>query len=49
MKPPTTYKAFILTASGKRVEGQGKTMMAACLDAKAKAEAQAKAKTGGAK
>jgi hypothetical protein len=49
MKPPTTYKAFILTSSGKKVEGYGKTMMAACLDAKAKAEAQDKAKTGGAK
>lgn len=48
MKQPL-YKAFILTSSGKKVEGYGKTMMAACLDAKAKAEAMAKTKTGGGK
>jgi hypothetical protein len=49
MKTPI-YKAFILTSSGKKVEGYGKTMMAACLDAKAKAEAMAKAQPkGGAK
>jgi hypothetical protein len=46
MKTPI-YKAFILTASGKRVEGQGKTMMAACLDAKAKAEKADKAQQKG--
>lgn len=46
MKTPI-YKAFILTSSGKKVEGYGKTMMAACLDAKGKAEKADKAQPKG--
>lgn len=40
MKQPTTYKAFIVLANGKRIEGQGKTYIEACKDAKQRAEAQ---------